>query len=56
LTFCARDLVLLPPDEAAACDKEQDNARDQPIAVGLEEIAELVAPQILIDFADKGFA
>jgi len=53
LGFGFLHLMLAPPDQAAARREEQDDARNQPVAVGLEKVAHLIATQILIHLAEK---
>ena len=48
--------VRLPPDESTARDQEQDDRGNDPTAVGLEEIAQLIATQILVDLAHESLA
>jgi hypothetical protein len=55
LPFVLLHLVLLPPDEPAASGEEQDDRGDQPAAVRLEEVAQLIAAQVLVDLAYEGF-
>jgi hypothetical protein len=55
LPFGSFDLVLLPPDEPAGRCEEDEDPGDHPIAIGFEKIAQLVATQILVDFADESF-
>src|SRR5205807_1541373 len=47
------NLVLVPPDQSAASGEEQHHAGNQPIAVLFKKIVQLVAPEVLIDLANK---
>ncbi len=46
--------MLLPPNEPAARDEEQNDPADEPIAIVAGEIAEPVAAQVLVNLAKEG--
>src|SRR3954469_19342267 len=47
--------VLLEPDHSPRSGKEQDQQANEVAAVVLEEVAETVAPQVLVDLAHESF-
>ena len=49
-------LAVLPVKPAADGGEEQDNAADDPAAIALAEVAELVLAKVLVDLAQEGFA
>jgi len=49
------DLVLPPPDKAAAGREEQDDRQHNPLGILPGRVAQLVAPQVLVDLAQEGF-